>query len=91
MKFFVFTSRSKTMHIASFLISHSCFSVAQIAKTSLLAPHSCITRQLLCFARALQLPTFCLHCCFCLLTKYTKVGDSYSCTVIYINYEVTIT
>jgi len=36
MKFFVFTSRSKTMHIA-LLVSDSCFSAAQIAKISLLA------------------------------------------------------
>jgi len=34
---FVFRSRSKTTHIASFLFSDSCFSAAQIAKISLLA------------------------------------------------------
>jgi len=34
---FVFTSRTKTVHFASFLISDSCFSAAQIAKTLLLA------------------------------------------------------
>jgi len=33
---FVFISRSKTTHIASFLSSDSCFSAAQIAKVSLL-------------------------------------------------------
>jgi len=37
MKFVVFTSRSKTMHTALFLVSDSCFSAAQIAKISLLA------------------------------------------------------
>jgi len=37
LKFFVFISRGKTTHIASFVFSHSCFSVAQIAKISLLA------------------------------------------------------
>jgi len=36
LKFFVFESRRKTKYIASFL-SDSCFSVAQIAKISLLA------------------------------------------------------
>jgi len=36
LKFFVFISRSKTMHIASFLSSDSCFSAAQIVKISLL-------------------------------------------------------
>ena len=35
--FFIFISCSKTMHIASFLFSESCFSAAQIAKSSLLA------------------------------------------------------
>ena len=35
-KFFVFISRGKTTHIASFLSSDSCFSAAQIAKISLL-------------------------------------------------------
>jgi len=34
---FVFISRSKTTHIASFIFSDSCFSAAQIAKISLLA------------------------------------------------------
>jgi len=37
LKFFVFTNRSKTTHIASFLSSDSCFSAAQIAQISLLA------------------------------------------------------
>jgi len=37
LKFFVFISRDKTTHIASFLFSDSCFSVAQIAKISLVA------------------------------------------------------
>jgi len=36
MKYFVFTSRSERMRFA-FLLSHSCFSAAQIAKISLLA------------------------------------------------------
>jgi len=106
MNFFVFTSRSKTIPIASFLVAHShgrnfvvkcegnslvwnqyitkpeekkvgvsvprvphqtahahsCFRGAQMAKIALLALHSCLTRQLPCFAFALQLPTFCLHC-----------------------------
>jgi len=35
LKFFVFTSRSKTTHIASFLSSDSYFSATQIAKISL--------------------------------------------------------
>jgi len=54
LKFFVFVSRSKTTHIASFLFSDSCFSAAHMAKISLLA----LTRQPPCFACALQLPTF---------------------------------
>jgi len=37
LKFFVFISRNKTMHIASYLFSDSCFSAAQIAQISLLA------------------------------------------------------
>ena len=37
LKIFVFMSRSKTTHIASFLFSDSCFSVAQIPQISLLA------------------------------------------------------
>ena len=36
-KFFVFITRNETTHIASFLFSDSCFSAAQIAKTSHLA------------------------------------------------------
>jgi len=119
MNFFVFTSRSKTMPIASFLVAHShgldfvvkceenslvwnqyimkpeeknvgeheilyptvwkkwgrvprvphltayansCFNAAQMAKISLLDLRSCLTRQLPCFACALELTTFCLHC-----------------------------
>jgi len=37
LEFFVFTRRSKTMLIASFLFSDSCFSAAKIAKISLVA------------------------------------------------------
>jgi len=37
LKFFVFVSRSKTTHIASFLFSDSCFSEVPIARISLLA------------------------------------------------------
>jgi len=38
LKFFVFISRGETTHIASFSFPDSCFSAAQIAKISLIAP-----------------------------------------------------
>jgi len=58
LKFFVFRSRSKTMHIAPFLFSYSCFSAAQIAKISLLAlPVALLHNHFVLHARC-----YCLHC-----------------------------
>jgi len=44
LEFVVFISLSKTMHIASFLFSGSCFSGAQTAKI-VTCSHCCLTRQ----------------------------------------------
>ena len=65
LKFFALKSLSKITFMASFLVSDSCFSAAQITKTSLVAltvSSCCFTRQPPWFACALQLPAFYLHC-----------------------------
>jgi len=56
--FFVFRSRSKTTHIASFIFSDSCFSAAKILKLSLLALTVASLDNKTFFACAQQLSTF---------------------------------
>jgi len=58
--------------------AHGCFSAAQIAKMSLLALHSCLTRQLPCLhARCnLQLPTFVFTVVWCLTRQADRNGET---------------
>ena len=63
LKCFVFISRSETTHVASFLFfDRGLIQCSPKGRNLTPSSHCCLSRQPPCYACALQLPTFCLHC-----------------------------
>ena len=76
LNFFVFRSRSKTTHIASFIFSDSCFSAAKILKLSLLAlTVASLDNNLFCMRAATV--DICLYCLvWCITNQADRNWDT---------------
>jgi len=73
-KFFVFRSRSKTTHLASFLFSDNCFSAAQIAQISALTVAS-LDKHLVLHARCNYWP-FVFIIVWCIARQADRNGET---------------